>query len=173
MLVIKKRFLFVWQTLEAHAKQSDAVNNSDVVLCAASLSSTQSSPVRCLSWRTAAAATRTSPWPGITASAAPDRPPKTSSSLHLLCCTITTFLPAYHRTTYWGSVFLTLKWPPASRLLYKIPSWRLSVRLAAVNGRELFHCVWFIALLSLWCSCWRRVLVLLFSVWFSADIIFW
>lgn len=50
----------------------------------------------------AAAAIRTSLWPGTTASAVLDRPPKTSSSLHLQCCTTTTFLRAYHRIIYWG-----------------------------------------------------------------------
>lgn len=72
------------------------------VVSAACPSSTQWSPVRCLSWRMAAAAIRTLQWPGTIASAALDRPPKTSSNLHQPCYTTTTFLRAYLRTIYWG-----------------------------------------------------------------------
>lgn len=76
-------------------------------LCAVCQSSTPSSPARCLSWRTAAAATRTLPWRETTASAAPDRPPKTSSSLRRQCCTTTMFLHVCHKTIYsgWGHYF--------------------------------------------------------------------
>lgn len=62
-----------------------------------------SSPVKCSNWTTAAAATRTSPWPGTTASAALDRPPRTSFSPRLQCCTTTTFLPASRRSSCSGS----------------------------------------------------------------------
>lgn len=75
--------------------------------CAVCPSSTPSSPARCSSWRTAAAATRTLPWPGTTALAAPGRPPKTSSSPRQQCCTTTMFLHVCPKTIYsgWGHSF--------------------------------------------------------------------
>lgn len=109
-----------------------------VCVCLACRSSTPWSPVRCSSWRTAPAAIRTSPWRVTTASPAPVRRPRTSSSRPHVCCTSTTCRPASARTTCsgWDSPITWLTDPASAN---QTPPSDWSVESSSITRVLLFY----------------------------------